>query len=211
MTTNTHSVLILMACMLTGCATPPTVKEALVSVDQAYVDNAKLIDQYQVLVSQINERYEKWFRVVKNRALLGLALNWATTDPVANESDATKAKTVDEVVDQLGPALVKIVNEFRLAGLPPQVGIKHSGFRSGAASTSQIIVGLPKLVHAIEDRNAEVYEAVVDNNMDGFAAYKKNLAVLARANSTAKRYLDIDVTIKPEDVNEIVKGLKQLQ
>src|SRR5207244_1152378 len=147
----------------------------------------------------------------RNRALLGLALEWSTTDPVANAPDGQRTATVDAVQIELGTKLTGLVNQLRLKGLPGRPGSAGPGFGAGGGTTDQLIVGLGRLAFAIEDRSGEQYAATVKNDVSGFADYKKTLAVLQRVNSTIEKYLDIDVTIKASDVNEIAKAIKQLQ
>ena len=51
---------ITLIASLVGCATPPEVKQALVSLDNGYADNLKMMQQYRELVAQINEREQTW-------------------------------------------------------------------------------------------------------------------------------------------------------
>lgn len=195
--------------MLFGCATPAPVKEALVSVDQGYADNEKLLEQYRELVSQINERNEKWFYIIKNRALLLETVRWATTDPVAGQTVDKAAASVDLALDTLGEPLVARINKVRLSGLPSRPGASKPIFTSGNGHMDLLIAEMPAIINDIRKRTKDAY--LVKNDLSGFADIKTNLAVLRRINSTIRQYLDIDVTIKSEDINEIAKAIKALQ
>src|SRR5262245_14323743 len=91
------AIFAFIAVLLTGCATPPPVKQASIAVEQGYADNLELMKQYRTLAMQVNERQALWSRYVKARGRLNSAVIWATTDPVAKDSDKLAAATVDEV------------------------------------------------------------------------------------------------------------------
>ena len=72
--------------LLSGCATPPEVKQALVAKDQAYQQNAQLMDQYRELLENVNHRFSYWQKLIETRLKLSLALKWATTDPFPSDA-----------------------------------------------------------------------------------------------------------------------------
>ena len=204
------SVLILTA--LTGCATPPAVKQAVTSIDQGYADNLEMMNQYRALVVQTNERYGLWLRYVRSRALLNSAVKWATTDPVANDSpDRAKAKVGIES-DFLGPDLIKEVNKIRMKGLPARAGPEGTVFEASQHGTMTTVVeALPALVNAVNRKVDADAAAMPKNDLSGFDAYATNVSALRQINSTIKTYLDIDVTVKPEDLNEITQAIRALR
>ena len=82
--TSIFLALGLLACI--GCATPPEVKQALVAKDQAYAENARLMNIHRELLVAVDTRYWHWYRYAKKLALLNQALKWATTDPRMSRS-----------------------------------------------------------------------------------------------------------------------------
>lgn len=192
-----------------GCATPPEIKQALVDMDKGYVENLQMMQQYRQLVNNIHERHQYWFQYIQQRLLLDLALRSMTQDYWGNDS----AK-VDATADLLGAPLVKVVNELRLAGLKPQYGsdgaVKFEAGNTG--NTAGKIVGrLPEVVNLVTKKVDENYRKIVTGQMSHFDSYRTNVEALRQINATIKRYLDIDVTIAPEDISEIAGAIRQLQ
>ena len=66
---------VLTFALLTACATPPEIKQALAAKDQAYAENERLMQQYRELVSNITTRHLQWYRYVQTRLKLDLAFN----------------------------------------------------------------------------------------------------------------------------------------
>lgn len=208
--------------LLAACATPPEVKQAVVSLDAGYNDNLKLMQQYRELVAQINEREGTWKRYLDARVLLASALTWATTDPPYDP---------DTHADLLGPGLVSIVNCVRLHNLPERTGPKGGGFaasgkdcRDAALATqlgdrsgklTGIIQALPRIVIEVNKRVDERSKAQADlasvTGLQGFDDYRTNVQALKAVNSTIQRYLEIDITVKPDDINEIAASIRQLR
>jgi hypothetical protein len=196
-----------------GCATPPVVKQALVSLDQGYAENTKLMNQYGELVGTVNERFDQWYRYVQYRARLDLALRWATTDPLGDPQDP---KVTDELYAQvssqiLGDDVVKVVNEMRLKSLRARK--TPSGqvvFGDGKVDITTLVQRLPGLVNAI---TASIDKAPPLKALDrsAFGAYEKNVGALRKINATIKGYLDIDVTVAPQDVKEIADAIREIQ
>jgi hypothetical protein len=212
MRTQTLCLVPLLA-FAVGCATPPVVKQALVSLDQGYAENTKLMNQYGELVGTVNERFDQWYRYVQYRARLDLALRWATTDPLGDPQDP---KVTDELYAQvssqiLGDDVVKVVNEMRLKSLRARK--TPSGqvvFGDGKVDITTLVQRLPGLVNAI---TASIDKAPPLKALDrsAFGAYEKNVGALRKINATIKGYLDIDVTVAPQDVKEIADAIREIQ
>jgi len=171
------------------------------------------MNQYGELVGTINERFDQWYRYVQYRTRLDLALRWATTDP---RGDAQDPKVSDEryaeVSSQiLGDDVVKVVNEMRLKTLParktPNGGVV---FGDGKVDITTLVQRIPGLVNAI---TASIDKAPPLAALDrsAFGAYGKNVGALRKINATIKGYLDIDVTVAPEDVREIADAIREIQ
>jgi hypothetical protein len=208
--------------LLAGCATPPEVKQAVVSMDAGYNDNLKMMQQYRELVTQINERDRTWKRYLDARALLQSALTWATTDPPYDP---------DFHAGLLGPGLVSIVNCVRLHDLPERKGPKGGGFAASgkdcrdealaaqlgdrSGKLTGIIQALPRIVIEVNKRADERSKAQGDlakvTSLQGFDDYRTNVRALKAVNSTIQRYIEIDVTVKPDDINEIAASIRQLR
>ena len=195
---------------LVGCATPVEVKQALVSLDQGYADNAKLMQQYHQLSEAFKTRHKLWTLYVKNRAQLDLALRWATTDPQSPGVPA--GEYAEECVAILGPEVIKLVNASRLAGLPPRTGASPTAiqFQRGTNTIDALIQTLPALANAVTRHTAAEYDAVVKHDAKPFDDYDAKIAALRRLNDAIKRYLDIDVTVKPADIKEISDSIRTL-
>jgi hypothetical protein len=197
---------------LYGCATPPAVKQAVTSLDQGYAENLELMNQYRTLVVQTNQRYALWRRYVESRGLLNLAIKWATTDPVANESAEIAARRVDMESKLLGPDLVERVNRIRLKDLPARAGAAGVVFeQNDKATMTDLVQALPGLVNAVNRSVDQRVAAAASNDLSGFDAYATNVSALRQINATIKSYLDIDVTVKPEDLNEITQAIRGLR
>ena len=192
-----------------GCATPPAVKQALVSLDQGYADNAKLMNQYSELVGTVNERFNQWNRYVLYRSKLDLALRWATTDP--RGAGVTDEEYTAGSLEGLGPEVVKVVNDMRLKNLGAR---KKTGgdvvFVEGTQNITTLVQSIPRLVNAV---TASVDKSPLLQSPDrtAFDAYEKNVGALRKINGAIKQYLDIDVTVAPGDVKEIADAIRELQ
>jgi hypothetical protein len=195
-----------------GCATPPPVKQAVVAVDQGYAENLAMMEQYRTLVVQTNERYALWSRYVQSRGLLNIAVKWATTDPLASESPERAARRVDVESKLLGAELVELVNRARLQGLAARPGSDGGGFTANDKGTmAGVVEALPGLVNAVNRRVDERMAELPATDLGGFGAYATNVAALRQINAAIKAYLDIDVTIKSEDLNELTQAIRGLR
>ncbi len=196
--------------LLAGCVTPPEVKQALVSLYQGYADNASLMKQYQKLTQGYDDRTRYWTLYVKNRNELDMALIWATTD--AQRPGITPEDYADETRTLLGPNVMKLVNQVRLAGLPARTGTNATDlvFEQGSCDINKLIQGLPALVNEITRHTAAEYDATVVHSSTPFDDYNAKVAALRRMNDAVKRYLNIDVTVKPADVKDIADSVKTL-
>lgn len=192
----------------TGCKTPPEVKQALSSLDEGYAANARLMAQYKQLGDSFRERQMKWNLYVKNRAKLDLALRWATTDP--QNPGAPQADYVDESRAQLGDETVALVNRFRLNNLKEQNGKSNQVvFQAGTNSMDSLIGGIPALAHAVARQSASE-QASLKSNPGAFDDYAARVAALRRINQAISTYLNIDVTVRPEDVHDIATSARAL-
>lgn len=202
----------LLLCLLSGsgCATPPEVKQALVSKDQAYQQNAQLMEQYRELLENVNDRFAHWQRLIEPRLKLSLALKWATTDPFPADVAEKQQLRAEEAAKQLGPDVVKLINDIRLAELPMRSGPNNQPiFTKGKGAMSGIVQALPGLVALIDASVEKSYQAMVRPLDTGaYDDYRTNIAALRRINATVKEYLDIDVTVKPEDIRELAEAVK---
>ena len=114
---------------------------------------------------------------------------------------------------RLARKVLAVVNEIRLAGLPGRRGDDPTGgavFTQGSANMDQLVRRLPRLVNAVAasvDRAAHA----APRERAAFDAYAKNVGALRQINATVKRYLDIDVTVAPQDVREIADAIREIQ
>jgi hypothetical protein len=200
----------LLLCLLSGCATPPEVKQALVSKDQAYQQNAQLMEQYRELLENVNTRFAHWQRLIETRLKLSLALKWATTDPFPSDVAEKQQLRAEEAAKQLGPDAVKLVNDIRLAELPARSGPNNQPiFTKGKGTMSGIVQALPGLVALIDTSVEQSYQTMVRPlDAGAYDDYRTNVAALHRINTTVKEYLDIDVTVKPEDIRQLAEAVK---
>lgn len=196
-----------IAILLASCSTPGEVKEALGSLDEAYASNGKVMKQYRTLVQQINERANYWYAYTTQRGLLNSALKWATTP------GTPKTATLEAAF--MGTKLQTAVNQVRLEGLPEVRGDNGKLiFTKGTSNIDNLVQQLPRLANLATDRSADKFIELTGISHDtykGFDEYQTNVAALRRINGAVKRYLDIDVTVKPDDVKEISSAIKQLQ
>jgi hypothetical protein len=193
---------------LAGCATPPPVKQAVASLDDGYAENNKLVTQFRDLALQNTLRFKQWTSYVQNRAYLDLALRWATTDPkvpTIPDQDYT-----DESRDRLGTRVIAVVNQLRLKDLPARGGTAGPVFAAGTNDMTHLIEGLPALVNAVRAQVATTNEPRFKTDLSAFDDYETNVAALRRINAIVKRYLDIDVTVRPEDMKDIADAVRTL-
>ena len=210
------NLIALFLFVLSGCATPPAVKQALIDVDKGYGDNIEMMQQYRQLVQSINERQRYWNRYINQRLLLNLALKSMTQDHWRDDitRDITKEEKVDDTAMFLGNDLRRVVNDLRLAGLAPQNGSKGTVvFEAGKPdnTASQIVTRLPEIVNRVTEKVDEGYNEVVKADMSHFDTYRTNVAALRQVNSAIKRYLDIDITVTSKDVSEVANAIRALQ
>jgi hypothetical protein len=200
-----------LCCLLfgAGCKTPPEVKQALVSMDQGYADNVKLMRGYQQVYQGFKERHRCWSLYVKQHTKLDLALRWATTEP--QPPGVSKERYADVSRDILGPNVVALVNRYRLKALAPCSGPDGSEiFSRGTNTIDALVQALPALVNAITTQSTAEYDATVKNDTSAFDDYAAKVAALERINEAIERYLSIDVTAKPEDVKNIAGSIQSL-
>ncbi|MEX5214712.1 MAG: hypothetical protein NW703_11160 [Nitrospiraceae bacterium] len=196
--------------LLSGCATPPEVKQALVAKDQAYQENARLMEQYRELLENVNHRFASWHQLIETRLKLSLALKWATTDPFPSDAAEKQQLRAETAAQELGPEVVKLVNNVRLADLPARSGPNNQPiFTKGTGTMSGLVQALPGLVALIDASVEKSYQALVRPLDTGaYDDYRTNIAALRRINATVKEYLDIDVTVKPDDIRQLAEAIK---
>ncbi|MFO0698111.1 MAG: hypothetical protein U0236_02695 [Nitrospira sp.] len=215
-----HTVLVALTLMCIGCATPPEVKQALIAKDQAYAENARLMELHRELLVNIDERYRYWYQYTKQLALLNLALKWATTDPgPADESGrgALVSATIKEFgTDQdMRSALITAINHMRLKDLPERKDKQGAiVFEKGRGDMGSLIREIPTLINVIHthvEAERKLDEKTRPTDYSGFDDYQTNLASLRRINEMVKRYLDIDVTIDRADIRQLSESVKVLR
>jgi hypothetical protein len=224
--------LLLLLLTATGCATPPEIKQALIAKDQAYANNARLMEIHRGLLVNIDTRYWYWYRYAKKLALLNAALKWTTTNPlpsagaseekylatyvrelVAKETKDKEPTSKDIFESAKSDPLIRLINKLRLNGLPERKsGDGDPVFAAGHADMKQLIQAIPELIDVIQKKiEAEFKEASKATDYQPFDEYQSNLAGLRRINAIVEQYLDIDVTVKPEDLKQLIDTAKQLR
>jgi len=199
------------ALVLSGCATPPPVKQSVAAMDRAYADNARMMTQYRGLVNAVNERYEYWYKHVTQRGLLNLALVWIATDPAANRSDDMASALVDATAQQLGPELMREVNKLRFADLPARTGASAAFDAGSDGDVTKTAQALPRLVRLVNRQADAQYAMLAANDMAGFDAYARNVAALRQINASIRDYLDVQIDVEPRDIGEIAQAIRSLQ
>lgn len=198
---------ILLILMLLGCATPPEVKQALAAKDQAYVENERLMQQYQELVSNIAARHQQWYRYVQTRLKLNLALLWATSSPTL--ADVPEMDMAKDDADLLGADVLALVNEMRLKPLPERKGPDGQPvFRAGTGDMSRLLEKLPELIARIEQRVAKDTQASSSLDLTAFDQYRTNVEALRRINAVIKQYLDVDETLPRGDIQALAEAFR---
>lgn len=214
--------LLLLLVIVPACTTPPEIKQAVVAKDVAYAENARLMTIHRELLESIDTRYWYWYRYAKKLALLDQAMKWATTDPEP-PSGQTKENHASLVflsllgmkpVDPAKPdPLLTAINRMRLRDLPERKGKDGSVvFEKGRSDMNALVQGVPELIDAIQKKvEAEYAEEMKTADYSAFDDYQTNLAALRRINGMIKRYLDIDVTVKHDDVEQLAESVKALR
>lgn len=207
---SAHILVALSLLVSVGCATPPEVKQALISKDQAYSENERLMQQYRELVSNVTTRHQQWYRYVQTRLKYNLAVQWATTNPKLTDVPDTDLAKDD--ADLLGPEVIALVNEVRLKNLPERKGpTGQVVFLAGAGDMNNLMQRLPELIARIERRVAKDSEASSSVDLTAFDRYRTNVEALRRINAVIKQYLDIDVTLSRNEVQSLADELRTLR
>ena len=200
----------LICALLAACTTPPEIKQALATKDQAYAENEQLMQQYRELVGNITTRHQQWYRFVQTRLKLNLALQWATTNPrLLDVPDTTIA---EDDAKLLGPEVIAAVNEIRLKSLPERKGPNGQAvFLAGSGDMSNLIQQLPELIARIDQRVSADSQAGSAVDLTAFDKYRTNVEALRRINGIIKHYLDIDVTLSRTDTQALADALRQVR
>lgn len=220
---------VIMLVLPIGCTTPPEIKEALVTKDLAYVENARLMNIHRELLVTVDERFWHWYRYAKQVALLDEALKWTADDPDPPDTlvdrlikegispdkarEEARLRHIAQTKLVLGDRLLKVINHMRLKDLPER---KDKGgtvvFEKGQEDMNGLVQAIPDLVSAINKSIASEYQE--ENKAADYSAfddYQTNLAGLRRINGMIKRYLDIDVTVKREDIQQLSESVNALR
>lgn len=205
-----YILVVALSLVVTGCATPPEVKQALVAKDQAYAENQRLMEQYRELVSRVTERHQQWYRHVQTRLKLNLALQWATTNPKL--ADVADAELANDDAELLGSEVIAFINEIRLKNLPDRKGPNGQiVFQAGTGDMSNLLQKLPELLSRIEQRVTKDSQASSTLDLTAFDQYRTNVGALRRINAIIKQYLDIDVTVPRDEVQSIAEAVRTLR
>jgi hypothetical protein len=213
---------LLLLVIVPACTTPPEIKQAVVAKDVAYAENARLMNIHRELLVSIDTRYWYWYRYAKKLALLDQAMKWATTDPEppAGQTKENHASLVllsllgMKPVDPAKPdPLLTAINRMRLRDLPERKGKNDSVvFEKGRSDMNGLVQGIPELIDAIQKKvETEYTEEMKAADYSAFDDYQTNLAALRRINGMIKRYLDIDVTVKRDDVEQLAESVNALR
>ena len=129
--------------------------------------------------------------------------------PIANADTLT---TIEERRLQLGEQIVAKLNVVRLEGLPERKGPDGAViFAKGQTGNdpTKLTQALPELISLVGEAAGADY-AIVTAQFDygAFDDYRTNVTALRRINDMITRYLDIDVTVKGDDVRELADAVK---
>jgi hypothetical protein len=217
---------ILLFCLiLNGCATPKPIGQAITDIDKGYTQNSKLMNQYKQLAENINKRYEYWGLYIGQRHLLNISLRTMLSDVKDDEVETTiKLLGADLENEIYTSELIKLVNELRVGNLKKEI-IKVPVEDTGSADTKDIVVfeagnqdndtnkiiaRMPDIVAACTRQAPKTFN-IKKWDISAFDNYHKDVAYLQNINKHIKNYLDIDVTVKAEDIDEISEAIRQLQ
>ncbi|MBS0169171.1 MAG: hypothetical protein JSR62_02355 [Nitrospira sp.] len=196
--------------LLAACTTPPEIKQALAAKDQAYAENERLMQQYRELVKNISTRHLQWYRYVQTRLKLDLAIQWATTNP--RSADVPDATMAEDDAAVLGKDVLRVINMIRLKPLPERKGSTGQPlFAAGAGDMSTLVQQLPELIAQVEQRVAADAQAPQAVDLTAFDHYRTNVEALRRINGLIKRYLDIDVTLSPAEVQSLADAVQTVR
>ncbi len=212
---------VVLVTLTSGCTTPPEIKQAVAAKEVAYAENARLMTIHRELLESIDTRYWYWYRHAKKLALLNQALKWATTDPEpeTGKSEASyvfatrlSLQNKSEEAPAKVNSLIALINRVRLKDLR-QRKLEDGTvvFEAGHGDMNKLVHAIPEMIEDI-NKNVEA-EFAKDNQAADYSAfddYQTNLAALRRINGMIKRYLDIDVTVKREDVQQLAESVKAL-
>ena len=127
-------------------------------------------------------------------------------------ADSDKLTPTEERRLQLGEHIIAKLNAVRLEGLPERKGTDGAViFAKGEAGNDMTKLSqvLPELINLVGEAAGADY-AIVTAQFDysAFDDYRTNVTGLRRINDMIKRYLDIDVTVRGEDVRELADAVQ---
>jgi hypothetical protein len=127
-------------------------------------------------------------------------------------ADADRLTRAEQRRLQVGDELIAKVNTMRLEGLPERKGLDGVNvFAKGQAGNNmtKLVQALPELINLAGEAAGTDY-AIVTAQFDfsAFDDYRTNVTALRRINELIKRYLDIDVTVKDEDVRQLTDAVR---
>jgi hypothetical protein len=205
-----HTLIVALSLVCIGCTTPPEIKQALIDKDRAYVENERLMQQYRVLVGNVTERHQQWYRYLQTRLKLNLALQWATTNP--NLMDVNDADLAKDDADLLGADVLELINHIRLKDLPERKApTGQVVFQAGMGDMGNLLQKLPELIGRVEERVAKDSQASSTVDLTAFDQYRTNVEALRRINAIIKQYLDIDVTLPRNEVESLAEAMHGLR
>jgi hypothetical protein len=127
-------------------------------------------------------------------------------------ADADNLTSTEKRRLQLGDQIIAKLNAVRLDGLPERKGSGGTViFAKGQTGNdmTKLVQALPELINRVGEAASADY-AIVTAQFDysAFDDYRTNVTALRRLNDMIKRYLDIDVTVKGEDVRELADAVQ---
>ncbi|HWE03032.1 MAG TPA: hypothetical protein VG326_11545 [Tepidisphaeraceae bacterium] len=223
------ALFICLVAPLNGCATPQPIRQALLDKDDAYAKNVQLAGQYRALTEQADTRLRIWYIYIQSRITLSAAMKWITTDPrppigvsPQNDVDLNQRMLFDN-------QLVATINELRLTNLPERRGTEYPGastaiFKAGTKkSLDDLIQAAPELARLSREFAATRFDELTKSapspgnsvstkpsESDAYAKYIAAVGALRQLNAAERAYLNIDVTVKSDDIKSLIESVKAL-
>ena len=205
--------LLLLCMILPACTTPPEIKQAVVAKDvrlrrKPRVDEPYIVNSSRVSIPDIGTgtaMQRNWPCSIKRS-------KWATTDPEPPSGQTKENHASMVLLSLLGMNRQRsrqtgsAPGRHRSHALARPSGTKGQGrrvvFEKGHSDMNALVQGVPELIDAIQKKvEAEYAEDMKAADYSAFDDYQTNLAALRRVNGMIKRYLDIDVTVRHDDID----------